>query len=136
MSGADGAIVLELAKSLEGLHPTILEMLKTPLRVTRKPFELLEPKEQSRLVQAACKPFDINIIDVYSWEGRSCTIERIGDVHEIIYERDNGPSQAMESAREAWEVDSIGLQDQYRWIHLPANNVSGYQCIILNRNLT
>jgi ankyrin repeat protein len=128
MSGADAAVVLEVAKSLKNeLRPTILEMLKTPLRLPRKPLELLEPKAQPSLVQACCKPFDINIIDIYSWEGRSCTIERIGDVHEIIYEGDNGPSRAMERARKAWKLDSIMLRDQYRWIHLPANNVSGYQ---------
>ena len=71
---------------------------------------------------------------MYTWEGRSCTIERIGDVHEIIYTPGSGPRQVMENARKAWnlDLDSIKLEHCYRWIHLPANNVSAYPVMVQN----
>ena len=59
MKGAGSASALEVARKLKGakgFNHIIIDMLKTPLRVTRKPLELLEPKDQTNLREAACKP--------------------------------------------------------------------------------
>jgi hypothetical protein len=133
-TGADRQLSMDFIQRLEaikddffeGRSSDIIEMLKTPLRFKRKPTKLETPKIQSDSVMAACKLFHTSIIDIYTWKSQSCTIERIGDVGEILYTLDSGPQQVMENARKAWNLHSIGLEHRFRWIHLPANNVSGH----------
>lgn len=136
MNEADSELALEVARDLEGLKPIIVDMLETPLRVTRKPDSLSEPEDQTDREATACKHFDANIIDIYAWEGRYCTLERISNVRKIIYTRGIGPQQVMETARKAWKLESIGLKHRFRWIHLPANNVSGCLVSVTDKDLT
>jgi ankyrin repeat protein len=117
---------MELARRLKDssefkdeFKTAIVSLLETPLRLPRKPLQLVEPTLGPGGVQNVCKQFSANIIDFYPSDGRFDTLERKTSVYDIIYKE--GPHSMMSDARENWKIK---LRHRFRWIHLPANNVS------------
>jgi hypothetical protein len=85
----------------------------------------------SKIERSVCKIFRVPIVDFYVREGRSYSLRRaMFNVNEVIY--DQGPKDIMSKAAEqemskAAEQEKPPLEKKYRlfrWIHLPANNVS------------
>ncbi|RDL39424.1 uncharacterized protein BP5553_03764 [Venustampulla echinocandica] len=103
----------------DGFHlvRTIVSLLETPLRLPRKPIQLVEPHLGPGGLQEVCKRVHANIIDFYPSDGRFYTLERKSAVYDIIYKE--GPEKIMSQARDNW---NIKLQQRFRWIHIPANN--------------
>lgn len=56
------------------------------------------------------------------------TLERKSTVYDLIYKRKSGPDAVMKEARNQWSesLEGMNLKLIFRWIHLPANNVSNF----------
>lgn len=77
--------------------------------------------------------FDATVVDFYHHNGRVDFLRRSRNVFSVIYSQQAGVEKIMDEARkllekispEAAEEKKYSQEDlQFRWIHLPANNVS------------
>lgn len=104
-------------------HPPFLEA-SDPQEIYEKP-ELIDEE-----VKHSIADFDATVVDFYRDGDRSGILRRSRKVCQVIF--DEGPDQIMENARETLNNlnkgsgTETGFSDrhlQFRWIHLPANNV-------------
>jgi ankyrin repeat protein len=113
---------VEMARGLKGnpqFDEEIIAMLETPLRVAPQPLPVVMPKIDAQWLVEVCKSFKSRIIDFYTSEGGFFALDRNSVVEDTIYSE--GPDTGMSRARKAWGIKS---DLRFRWIHLPANNVS------------
>jgi ankyrin repeat protein len=101
----------------------------TPRWYSREnPLSVWSSKPQLKLApfEAACKRFNACVVDFYHHEGGMYPLEMNGrSIYDVIYNPDLGPNKIMEDARQSVE-DHPAMHNphSFRWIHLPANNVS------------
>jgi hypothetical protein len=113
---------VEMARALKGdpqFDEEIIAMLETPLRIARQPLQVVEPKVGTHWILEVCKQYNSRIIDFYTSKGRFFALDRNSIVENTVYSE--GPDTGMSRARKAWGIES---DLRFRWIHLPANNVS------------
>lgn len=121
----DAISALDMAKKLPPESPAfrekIVDLLESPLRLPRKPFLLTVPSMKG--VPDICEHFRSNIIDFYFQDNWFYTLERTSPVSNVVY--GEGPEKVMSKVRDIWETEWKNEHAQrFRWIHLPANNVS------------
>ncbi|KIW80446.1 hypothetical protein Z517_07062 [Fonsecaea pedrosoi CBS 271.37] len=113
-----GKSALKLAQELSANE--IQTLLENPLRFPRKPAPLKLPDSPGEGPTDVCNTFTANIVDFSLSEGTDTTLPIQKSVYDIIY--GSGPEKIMEKIRRSWDIKQ--LEHQFRWIHLPANNVS------------
>jgi ankyrin repeat protein len=120
---------VEMARALKGkpqFDEEIIAVLETPLRIAPQPLSVAEPKIDAPWMIEVCKRFSSRIIDFYTSDGRFFALDRNSVVEDTIYSE--GPDTCMSRARKAWGIES---DLRFRWIHLPANNVSMFFYVYL-----
>lgn len=120
----------EIPSKREQYEP-VLDLLRNPPPVRTTVSQTCEmPKPSTKF---SLKNFDAAIVDFYAGNGLSGFLHRARQVEEIIYDPEHGPKSVMKAAQEkAQELyldngkDNVFSSDnfKFRWIHLPANNVS------------
>ncbi|KAH8815458.1 hypothetical protein F5884DRAFT_179676 [Xylogone sp. PMI_703] len=112
-------------------------LIQGPSYYSDDPYEIPLLKESLRTIN---ETFDSSAVDFYrpkdDKKGRVDLLRRTRPINTIIY--DKGPNKVMEQARDTLKHISVHAAKQrafsgddllFRWIHLPANNVSS---ILLN----
>jgi len=110
LAAGDNSMIdmLNTAPLLEG--PPIL-----PPKVNGK-FSLPVVEDEPNILKA-CFGFEATIVDFYI-DDRERRIQASSSVHELLYGR--GPKEILSSERKS---KMVGRQPDFRWYHLPANNV-------------
>jgi ankyrin repeat protein len=122
-SGIDGdyeqtmTAVEEILSFIELLKP-----LENPLRFPPKPPPLERPEQLSNKLDKVYQLINVNITDFYARDGLSPTVETQKSISEVIY--GSGPERIMSRIINTWNIRIPSHQRRFRWIHLPANNVS------------
>jgi ankyrin repeat protein len=113
-------------------YETILDLLRNPPIVPTTVS--IQPCEMPVLgADIDIGAFDATVVDFYAKEKSSGFLRRERGIKEVIYDPESGPNKLMAAAQETMKAQShyLGSGDVYspadfkfRWIHLPANNVS------------
>jgi ankyrin repeat protein len=119
-SGIDGDYEQTMTAA-EQILPFI-ELLQNPLRFTPKPPPLERPEQLSNKLDKVYQSINVNITDFYARDGLSPTVETQKSISEVIY--GSGPERIMSRIINTWNIQIPSHQHRFRWIHLPANNVS------------
>ncbi|KAN0112774.1 ankyrin repeat containing protein [Hyaloscypha variabilis] len=111
LAAGDNSMIdmLNTAPLLEG--PPIL-----PPKVNGK-FSLPVVEDEPNILKA-CFGFEATIVDFYI-DDRERRIQVSSSVHELLYGR--GPKEILSSERKS---KMVGRQPDFRWYHLPANNMA------------
>lgn len=113
-----------------------LDMLKDPplfeIPDSEKAYDMPKPApDPDRILDS----YYATIVDFYRHEDRSNLLRRSRNVSEVVYSK-GGPDAIMKQARNTLgEVDKDAAKKKqfsegdlrFRWVHLPANNVSAYR---------
>ena len=131
MKNAAGKTALTIAKEL---HLSAIVKLLEDRPLITGPFLKRTLREQRQLHDpkltlndfGSGHQFHARIVDIYEVEGREKAFLRTPSIHALIYEQ--GPRHLMNRATSRWS----GPGDRkFRWLHLPANNLTWMKHLIL-----
>lgn len=99
----------------------MLELLESPIRVPPRPKGPRKPTATMELEEEMSKRLCI-ISDFHRQGNEFYTLQRRSDCYGVIY--GNGPEEKMKESWSAWGPKDSWRMPDFRWIHLPLNDVS------------